>query len=181
MFLSKLLICWIPGSARRREARRRVRSWFWSRKLRGKAVIVGGGLYCGGPVVVYCSNVKISDHANFNGAQLLGRGRIQIGRYFHSGAGLVVMTENHNYEGEAIPYDNTFRVRDVVIGDFVWIGVNVIILPGARIGKGAIIQAGSVVHGEIPDFAIAGGNPAKVFSFRDKDHFEALEREGAFH
>ncbi len=181
MFLSKFLTWWIPGSARRREARRKTRSWFWSRELRRKAIIQADSLYCGGPVGVCCPNVEISDHANFNGGQLLGRGRIRIGRYFHSGRGLIVMTENHNYEGESIPYDNTFRVKDVVVGDFVWVGVDVIILPGTTIGKGAIIQAGSVVHGAIPDYAIAGGNPAKVFAFRDKAHFDALERKGAFH
>ena len=63
----------------------------------------------------------------------------------------------------AIPYDETFKYKDVVIGDFVWIGSNVTILPGTTIGEGAIIQAGAVVHGEIPPCAIVGGNPAKDF------------------
>ena len=43
------------------------------------------------------------------------------------------------------------------------IGSNVTILPGTTIGEGAIIQAGAVVHGEIPPCAIVGGNPAKDF------------------
>ena len=71
-------------------------------------------------------------------------------------------------------------IKDVEIGDFVWIGTNVMILPGTKIGEGAIIQGGSVVHGEIPPLAIAGGNPCKVFKYRDKEHFEKLKAESKF-
>ncbi|MCD8057326.1 MAG: acyltransferase [Bacteroides fragilis] len=92
------------------------------------------------------------------------------------------MTENHNYDhGEQIPYDNVRIAKDVVIEDFVWLGSRVTILPGTHIGRGAIIQAGSVVHGYIPECAIAGGNPARVFKYRDKDHFyELLEKKQFF-
>jgi len=70
--------------------------------------------------------------------------------------------------------------RDVEIGDCVWLGARVTVLPGAKIGEGAIIQAGAVVHGEIPPCAIAGGNPAKVFAWRDRAHYEELKAKGAF-
>ena len=71
--------------------------------------------------------------------------------------------------------------KDVTIDDFVWLGSRVTILPGTKIGEGAIIQAGSVVHGEIPPYAIAGGNPAKVFKYRDIEHFKKLKAEGRFY
>ena len=64
-----------------------------------------------------------------------------------------------------------------MISDFAWIGARVIILPGSKIGEGAIIQAGAVVHGEIPPFSIAGGNPAKIFKMRDINHFKKLKSE----
>jgi acetyltransferase-like isoleucine patch superfamily enzyme len=54
------------------------------------------------------------------------------------------------------------------------------ILPGTHIGEGAIIQGGAVVHGDIPPFSIAGGNPAKVFKYRNKEHFEKLKNEKRF-
>ena len=93
-----------------------------------------------------------------------------------------VFTRNHNYDkGDAIPYGRTYIKKDVVIGDFVWIGIQVILLPGTTIGEGAIIQAGAVVHGNIPAYAIAGGNPAKVFAQRDVEHFKRLKAEGKFH
>ena len=55
-------------------------------------------------------------------------------------------------------------VKPVTIGDDVWIGQNCIILPGTRIGDGAIISAGSVVRGKIPPYSVVAGNPAKVIA-----------------
>ena len=70
---------------------------------------------------------------------------------------------------------------EIVIEDNVWLGNRVIILPGTHIGEGAIIQAGSVVVGEIPKYGIAGGHPAKVFKYRNAEHYEKLKKEGRFH
>lgn len=180
-FLIKLMTCWIVGSKCRKFVRRRLQSYFFSKELQHKAVRIGEALDCLGPVKVYGPKIYLSDHVNFNGATFLGRGNVRIGRYFHSGYGLTIMTESHNYEGSEIPYDNTFIVKDVEIGDFVWLGINVILLPGTKIGKGAIIQAGSVVHGEIPPYAIAGGNPARVFSRRNSSHFDEMFVAEKFH
>ena len=69
-----------------------------------------------------------------------------------------------------------YIVKDVVIEDNVWIGTHVIILGGAHIGEGAIIQAGSVVVGDVPALAIAGGHPAEPFKYRDEDHYYKLKR-----
>jgi len=55
---------------------------------------------------------------------------------------------------------------DIVIGDDAWLGVGVYVLDGARIGKGTVIGAGSVVTGDIPDYSIAIGVPARVVKSR---------------
>ena len=52
------------------------------------------------------------------------------------------------------------------IGDDVWIGTNVIILPGVNIGSHCIIGAGAVVTKDVPDYAVVGGVPAKVIRYR---------------
>jgi acetyltransferase-like isoleucine patch superfamily enzyme len=149
--------------------------------VRLKAKRVGKALHCGGAVHA-TRFTELGDHVHFNGMWASGNGRLVIGDWFHSGDGLRIFTRNHNYDkGEAIPYDKTYITKDVIIGDFVWIGSQVILLPGTTIGEGAIIQAGSVVHGHIPAYAIAGGNPAKVFAQRDIEHFKRLKAEGKFH
>jgi len=105
-----------------------------------------------------------------------------IGDNFHSGSNVRVITQNHNFDnGTRIPYDSTYIYKDVIIEDNVWVGTGVIILGGVTIGEGAIIQAGSVVVHDIPKYAIAGGHPAKVFSYRDKEHYEELKRLKKYH
>jgi acetyltransferase-like isoleucine patch superfamily enzyme len=52
--------------------------------------------------------------------------------------------------------------RDIEIGDGAWVAARVVVLPGTRIGPGAVIAAGSVVAGDIPANAVAGGIPARV-------------------
>jgi virginiamycin A acetyltransferase len=55
---------------------------------------------------------------------------------------------------------------DTVVGDDVWIGHEALILPGTRIGAGAIVAARAVVGGEVPPYAIVAGNPARVIRVR---------------
>ena len=123
----------------------------------------------------------LGEHVSFNGMSIVGAGRVKIGNYFHSGEGCHIISSNHNYEGEEIPYDSKDIGKDVTIGDFVWLGSYVTILPGVSIGEGAVIQAGAVVVSDIPAYAIAGGNPAKVFKHRNKEHFLKLKEAGRFH
>ena len=129
----------------------------------------------------FTSNTIIGDHCNFNGMKISGGGKVTIGKYFHSGPGCRIICQNHNYEGNKIPYDNTYIPKDVTIGECVWLGTSVIVLGGVNIGNGAIIQAGSVVVNDIPDYAIAGGHPAKVFAYRNEEHYRELYQKGAFH
>ena len=91
------------------------------------------------------------------------------------------MTSSHNYKGEGIPYDETDIAEDSVIGDNVWLGHNVIVLPGVSIGEGSIVQAGSVVVKDVPALAIVGGHPARQFASRDHDHYERLKALGKFY
>ncbi len=122
----------------------------------------------------------LGKNVNFNGMKIMGCGKVIIGDNFHSGTECQIISEIHNYEGSKIPYDETYICKDVVIEDNVWLGNRVIVLGGVTIGEGAIIQAGSVVVGSIPKYAIAGGHPARVFSKRDIDHYERLKKEGKF-
>lgn len=108
-------------------------------------------------------------------------GGVTIGRYFHPGRGLTIYSSNHNYAaGSRIPYDEIQILLPVTIGDFVWCGANVTLLPGVTVGEGAVIGAGSVVVKDVPRCAIVGGNPARVLKYRDVEHFDRLKAAGLF-
>lgn len=127
------------------------------------------------------NNTYLGNNVNLNGMAVGGSGKIVIGDNFHSGSECQIITNIHNYDhGTSIPYDANDIQKDVIIEDNVWIGNRVIILGGAILREGCIIQAGSVVVGEIPYCAIAGGHPAKVFKMRDVEHYESLKAQGKF-
>lgn len=108
-------------------------------------------------------------------------GGVTIGRYFHTARGLTIFSTKHVWKGvPTIPYRTTSEDAPVCIGDCVWVGANVTILPGAQIGSGAIIGAGSVVRGQIPEGSIVIGNPATVVGHRDMDEFWRLYEDKAF-
>jgi chloramphenicol O-acetyltransferase type B len=140
-----------------------------------------------GPLHVnFRSNVSrtttLGRNINFNGMEISGAGKVTIGNNFHSGRDCLMITQNHNYDsGNAIPYDGSYLMKDIVIKENVWIGDRVIILGGVTIEEGAIIQAGSVVVKSIPKCAIAGGHPAQVFKYRNIEHYEKLKRAHRFH
>ncbi|WP_145577725.1 Vat family streptogramin A O-acetyltransferase [Yersinia alsatica] len=58
---------------------------------------------------------------------------------------------------------------DTIIGNDVWIGYQALIMPGVKIGNGAIISSRSVVTSDVPAYAVVGGNPAKVIKKRFTD------------
>nr|WP_042187127.1 CatB-related O-acetyltransferase [Kibdelosporangium sp. MJ126-NF4]CTQ90951.1 Chloramphenicol acetyltransferase (EC 2.3.1.28) [Kibdelosporangium sp. MJ126-NF4] len=74
------------------------------------------------------------------------------------------------FGGDWLEHMPLFAARDfpgdTVIGNDVWLGYDVTVLPGVRIGHGAIVAAKSVVAADIPPYAIAGGNPATVIRSR---------------
>ena len=50
----------------------------------------------------------------------------------------------------------------------MWIGANAVILPGVTVGKGSVVGAGAIVTKDVPEYAIVGGNPAKVIKYRNQ-------------
>lgn len=66
--------------------------------------------------------------------------------------------------------------KPITVGDYVYIGVRSIILPGVNIGNNCIIAAGSVVTKDVPDNTVVGGIPAKVIKSTDA-YFEKIQKE----
>jgi chloramphenicol O-acetyltransferase type B len=128
------------------------------------------------------NNLILGHNVNFNGMFIKPGGTVTIGNNFHSGFDCLMIPRYHNYNsGKMIPYDDTHINKTITIENNVWIGDKVIILGGVRIGEGAIVQAGSCVVSDVPKYAIVGGHPAKVFKYRDIDHYLSLKEKKAFH
>jgi acetyltransferase-like isoleucine patch superfamily enzyme len=108
-------------------------------------------------------------------------GGVKIGRHFHVGRGLTIFSSSHDFRNsKKIPYDEVVILQPVEIGDFVWCGANVTILPGVVVGEGAIVGAAAVLTKDVPPLAIVGGNPANIIGERDRALFEKYKRENAF-
>jgi len=107
---------------------------------------------------------------NYSGIGVNARisGTCTIGDYVMMGANVSIITHNHVFARTDIPmmYQGFEQERPVVIGNDVWIGDGVIILPGVHIGDGSIIAAGAVVTHDVPSHAIVGGVPAKIIKMR---------------
>jgi acetyltransferase-like isoleucine patch superfamily enzyme len=130
---------------------------------------------------MFTTNTEIGNYCHFNGMKVRGIGRLTIGNYFHSGDEILILTQNHNYRNpQCLPYDHVDIPLDVTIGDYVWLGSRVTILPGVVLGDGCIVQAGAVVSGKFPPNAILGGNPAVVFRYRDADVVQRLVDQKQF-
>ncbi len=154
----------------------------YTRRARKTAQSIGSNFVCNQKVLLNKRTI-IGDCVRLNGLEVQGGGVVQFGNHICAGTDLLIIAQNHNYDGGShIPYTpKDYIYKNIEIGDFVWIGSRVTILPGTKIGEGAIIQAGAVVHGEIPPCAIAGGNPARVFKYRDTVHFENLKKQKKFY
>ena len=153
---------------------------YYTLKVKHSCHKYGQNLFIGGASSV-SNKTTLGKNVSFNGMNIKGGGNVFIGDHFHSGQGCLMISEIHNYDhGNAIPYDNTYIFKDIMIENNVWLGDRVIVLGGVTIGEGAIIQAGSVITSDIPKYAIAGGHPAKVFKHRNINHYEKLKEEGKF-
>lgn len=124
-------------------------------------------------------NINVEKGANFSRRLSIGdnsgigvnaqlQGEIEIGDNVMMGPDCIIYTQNHKFDDLSIPMDRQgfSEPHKVVIGNDVWIGGRVIILPGVRVDDHAIIGAGSVVTKDVPSYAIVAGNPATIKKYR---------------
>lgn len=102
-----------------------------------------------------------------------------IGRYDHDFSVVGVPVRQSPWIGHD-DYEGKGRELKIHIEEDVWIGYGAVILTGVRIGKGAIIAAGSVVSRDVPAYGIAAGNPARVKKFRFSQE-QATQHEALLH
>lgn len=123
----------------------------------GKNIIVEPPFHCD-----YGKNIEVGNNffVNYN-CTILDVGKVIIGENVMFAPNVSIYTAGHPVHPESRNSGYEYGI-EVIIGDNVWIGGNVIINPGIKIGNNAVIGAGSVVTKDIPDNAIAVGNPCRV-------------------
>lgn len=110
------------------------------------------------------ASIYIGRNSGMSGATISCAKSIYIGEDVGIGANVNIYDHDfHPINPYLRKYANYTNIGSapIVIEDHVWIGANSIILKGVRIGRGAVIAAGSVVTKDIPEFTIYAGNPAK--------------------
>lgn len=153
--------CWLPQSRHMPPAK-------WIRRWWGRLILEHMG-----------DNTNIEHGAHFTPDVCLGdgsgigvdceiNGPVIIGKNVLMGPEVVVYTSNHRYKDSSTPIvmQGFSPSEKVVIGDDVWIGRRVMIMPGCHIGGGSVLAAGAVVTKDVPEYSIVGGVPAKVIGKR---------------
>ncbi|MFF2890551.1 acyltransferase [Paenibacillus sp. NPDC057967] len=146
-------------------------------KLKGDNVEISGGSFFNPENMSIGHNVYIGHESYFACV-----GGLTIEDNVIIGPRVSIHTSNHRYEDAyTLPYDGVSIKRPVYIESNVWIGGHVTIIPGVRIGEGAVIGLGSVVTKDVPKCAVVGGNPAKIIKYRDQEHYERLKEQGQYY
>lgn len=116
---------------------------------------------------IFSANTSLGDYSGI-GINARIHGDCTIGDYVMMGPDVVIITRNHAFDRTDIPmmHQGFEEERPVVIGNDVWIGERVTILPGVHVGEGAILAAGSIITKDVPDYAIVAGVPAKIIKTR---------------
>ncbi len=116
-------------------------------------------------------DIQVGDNVGFGkNFKMLNRVLIADGELM-MGEDILFLGGTHQHDNIEIPMGKQGggEKSPLHVGYDVWIGARVIVLPGCKsIGRGVIIGAGAVVTKDIPDYAVVGGNPARVIRFRGK-------------
>ncbi len=98
---------------------------------------------------------------------ITAKNNISIGKDVLIGSDVQIIDHSHGIARESLIREQAAEIGQVIIEDDVWIGAGSKILMNSHIRKGAIIGSNAVVRGEIPEYAIAVGAPARVVKYRE--------------
>jgi acetyltransferase-like isoleucine patch superfamily enzyme len=152
-------------------SRRGVR--FGTKVTIGSYAIIRGTNFYGGELG---EGLTVGDYSNIGPYCYIGcSGYIEIGSNVMMSPRVSIYSENHNFQTTSIPMKEQGVTRGtVVIEDDCWIASHSVILSGVRVGKGAIVAAGSVVTKDVAPYSIVAGSPAKEIGRRDPPATKSL-------
>lgn len=130
---------------------------------------VGKGVYImEGCKILNPQGIEIGDFSGINHhTDIGGRGGLIIGKYVMIGPYCQIITALHQTNSWEKPIcQQGIYCNRVIIEDDVWIGTHAVVLPGVKIGCGAVVGAGAVVTHDVAPFSVVGGVPAKFIKYR---------------
>jgi acetyltransferase-like isoleucine patch superfamily enzyme len=164
---------------------------FHSEKKNGLKIGEGTGLYDRASFVVgKRGQVKVGTHTVLNGTTIICNDYIEIGNHCLVAWGAVITDSWENLDLEkrreilrnAANDENRYLLlaenpRPVIIEDNVWIGFDSVILPGVRLGRGAVIGCKTIITKDVPPYAVMVGNPPRLIKFLEpEDTEEAIKQ-----
>lgn len=117
--------------------------------------------------------ILIGDGCNFTGACMISAVRlVALGKDVLVARNVYIADHDHAYAdtSQAIIRQGVGSVGEVVIEDGAWLGQNVVVTSGVRIGRGAVVGANAVVTADVPDYSLAVGAPARVVKTWSSNH-----------
>ena len=161
----------VAGYIPSRHLRRWVYRFLFGMRISRTAVIYGGA------EIRSPRRIAIGEHTIIgHGAILDGRHGLRIGSNVNLSTGVWIWTAQHDPQSP----DFASRGGPVVIGDYAWLSSRCTVLPGTRVGEGAVVAAGAVVTEDVPSYAIVGGVPARTIGHRTRDLRYELKGRQAF-
>lgn len=131
-------------------------------RLAGMKIGKGSRIHIGARFF-YPANIKIGEGSIIGDNIFLdGRDKLIIGNHVDIASGVMIYNSEHEINSE----DFHAISASVEIEDYVFIGPRAIILPGVKIGRGAVVAAGAVVTKDVPEYMVVGGVPAQVIGER---------------
>lgn len=148
-----------------------------------RGIRLGTGVFIGRNTILSCKNgdIDVDDFANigFN-AEIFSASRVRVGRRVLVAAYTYLVGGDHHFDRVDVPVLEQGRTaRGIEVDDNAWLGAHVVVTDGARVGRDAIIGAGAVVIGDIPEYRIAAGIPARVIRDRRDGVPAAMSQRGA--
>lgn len=123
-------------------------------------------------IIKYPSEISVGNNVMINQfCFLVGLGGLELGDDCMIGAGSKLVTTSHAFGNTGMPMRlQGIESRRTVIDDDCWLGFNVVVTAGSRVGRGSILAAGTVVNGvDYPPFSVIGGVPSRLIRSRIKE------------
>jgi len=135
-----------------------------------QGITIGDGVFLGRNTILNCKNgdIVLEDNVNIGfHCTIFSASRVRVGADELIAAYCYLVGGTHRFDDPSVPVLHQGRTSEGIdIGPGGWLGAHITVFDGVRVGKHAVIGAGSVVNRNVPDYAVAAGIPAKVLKQR---------------